>query len=67
MTKEGSDNCNDMLYLLASYINKVDVITKEMWFFYPCIFYLCTGLNQDIPNLEQYTDTQKKVFDYLKQ
>lgn len=51
-----------MLYLLASYINKVDFITKEMWFFYPCIFYLAMGIQQKIPNLTQYSPVQQKIF-----
>lgn len=56
-----------MLYLLASYINKIDVISKDMWFFYPCIFYLSIGINKDIPNISQYSQLQQKIFQYLQE
>ena len=62
-TREGSDYCNDILYLLSAYVTKIPSISREMWFFYPCLFYLSVGVTQPVPNKEQYNQVQQKIFE----
>lgn len=56
-----------MLYLLSSYISKASTISKEMWFFYPCLFYLVTGTTQPVPNAQHFTPVQQKIFENFSQ
>ena len=67
-TREGADNVNDILYLLEAYISKVDTISPQMWFFYPCILYACTGITPGSTSQSiTFSPMQQRILEYLSQ